>query len=109
MSTNSSAPAETTVAASRPSAPPPTAALPTPAAQLAERRAIIAEIHDRNATAKASFLNGFSTQDLRDYLEHLRHARHKEVRLAGWVQRRLTRLATARREVSAVGPAKRAA
>lgn len=75
--------------------------MPSPAAQLAERRAVMAEIRDRNATAKVEFLSGFATEDLRDYLEHLRHAKHKEVRLAGWVQRRLTRLATTRREVSA--------
>jgi len=85
----------------RPSAPPPASAAVSPARQLAERKAIIAEIHQRNTTANANFLSGFSTEDLRDYLEHLRHARHKEVRLAGWVQRRLMRLAAARRDVSA--------
>lgn len=87
--------------APRPSAPLPTSTEPSPAAQLAERRAIISEIRDRNTTAHVNFLSGFSTEDLRDYLEHLRHAKHKQVRLAGWVQRRLMRLSAARREVSA--------
>ena len=37
--------------------------------------------------------------ELRDYLDHLKHARQKHVRLAGWVQRRNAALANARRSV----------
>ena len=62
----------------------------------AERRRAIDEIRRMNPTATVEFLEGFGLSSLRDYVEHLRHARQKHVRLPGWVQRRTMRLAEAR-------------
>ena len=55
---------------------------------LDDRRRTIAAILKFNPKADASFLQQFRTGPLKDYLEHLRHARHKHVRLAGWLQQR---------------------
>ena len=66
---------------------------------LDERRRTIAEIRRLNPTATGQFLDGFGTLALRDYLAHLRHARHKQVRLAGWLQRRTQKLDAARRQL----------
>ena len=58
---------------------------------LADRRRTIEAIREFNPTAKARFLAEFNTGALKDYLEHLRHRRHKHVRLAGWLERRTSR------------------
>ena len=60
---------------------------------LDDRRRTIEAILRFNPKADAAFLNGFRTAPLKDYLEHLRHARHKHVRLAGWLQQRTARRA----------------
>ena len=82
-------------APTRPTAP----FLPAPAGDTGERRRVIDDIRRMNPTASVAFLEGFGLMDLRDYVEHLRHARQKHVRLPGWVQRRSMRLAEARREL----------
>ncbi len=64
---------------------------------LDDRRRTIAEIRRLNPTAGLAFLAEFQTASLRDYLEHLKHRRHKHVRLAGWLQRRNSNLAAMRR------------
>lgn len=66
---------------------------------LREREALIGEIRGYNTTAQPGFLAEFKVGELRDYLDHLKHARQKHVRLAGWVQRRNAALANARRSV----------
>ena len=62
-----------------------------------DRRRTIAGIRRLNPTAAPDFLAQFETAALRDYLEHLRHRRHKRVQLTGWLKRRSDRLATLRR------------
>jgi len=69
---------------------------------LRERDALIGEIRCYNTTAQPGFLAEFNVSELRDYLDHLKHARQKHVRLAGWVQRRNAALADARRTVRKV-------
>jgi hypothetical protein len=73
--------------------------IPEPQTALAERTRIIQEIRTFNTTADSNFLAQFDTLHLRDYLEHLRHVRHKQIRLPGWVQRRSDALAEARRQL----------
>jgi hypothetical protein len=58
-----------------------------------DRRTTIDSIRRLNRTATEAFLAEFRTEALKDYLEHLRHARHKHVRLAGWLQRKTMRKA----------------
>ena len=82
-------------------APAPTngpSAVPSAGAD-ADRRRAIDEIRRMNPTATVEFLEGFGLMSLRDYVEHLRHARQKHVRLPGWVQRRTMRLAEARQQL----------
>ncbi len=67
---------------------------------LEDRRRTISEIRSFNPTADSRFLAEFRTSALKDYLEHLRHARHKNVRLAGWLQKR-TAARLANRRVAA--------
>lgn len=69
------------------------------ARDLAERRRIIEEIRGFNPKAEHAFLAGFTTEALEDYLAHLRHARHKSVRLRGWLQLRSVALEEARRQL----------
>jgi hypothetical protein len=69
---------------------------------LEERRRIIEEIRAFNPTAHPEFLAGFELEALRDYRDHLKHARQKHVRLPGWVQRRNSALAEARRSLQKV-------
>ena len=68
-----------------------------------EHRRAIQDIQALNVTARTGFLEQFTTDQLRDYLAHLRHARHKHVRLPGWVQRRCEALAEARRTMRKAG------
>ena len=77
---------------------PTTAAAETgeSAALLEKRRRVIRDIRAHNPTAGLEFLAGFTTEDLTDYLDHLRHAREKHIRLPGWVQRRAAKLEAAR-------------
>lgn len=69
------------------------------ARDLAERRRIIEEIRGFNPKAEPTFLAGFTTESLQEYLEHLRYARHKSVRLRGWLQLRCVALEEARRQL----------
>lgn len=74
---------------------------PTNSLPLDERRRTIEDIRRLNPTARVEFLADFQTPALKDYLEHLRHAKHKHVKLAGWLQRRTTKLAAARQALRA--------
>jgi len=67
-------------------------------AVLEDRRRTIEAIRRFNPTATPTFLASFKTGPLKEYLEHLRHARHKHVRLGGWLQERSQRLALRRRQ-----------
>ncbi len=64
---------------------------------LEDRRRTIDAIRELNPTATRSFLAEFKTGALKEYLEHLRHARHKHVRLAGWLQKRTAKNVARRR------------
>ena len=66
---------------------------------LTDRRRMVEEIQALNPTAQAAFLDGFTTEALHDYLEHLSHARNKTVRLRGWLQLRSAALEEARRQL----------
>ena len=96
LSTPSAASTPDAVAASglRPAAPSMTAER-LRRAVLDDRRRTIAAILKFNPKADAAFLSQFRTAPLKDYLEHLRHARHKHVRLAGWLQQRTAKRAAA--------------
>ncbi len=52
------------------------------------KRQLIDDIRQFNATATPQFLAQFDEPALRQYLEHLRSAQEKRVRIAGWVRRR---------------------
>jgi hypothetical protein len=60
-------------------------------ALLEDRRRTIDSIRRFNPSASTDFLASFKTGALKEYLEHLRHAKHKSVRLSGWLQQRTTR------------------
>ena len=86
---------------STPSTAAPDRVTASEACELDDRARTIAEIRRINPTATLSFLRGFDTPALRDYLEHLRHAKHKHVRLPGWLQRRTAQLNAARAALKA--------
>ena len=50
------------------------------------KRQLIDDIRRYNATAQPQFLAQFDDDALRQYLEHLRAAARKHVRIAGWVR-----------------------
>jgi hypothetical protein len=52
------------------------------------KRQLIDDIRHLNATATPHFLAQFDEAALRQYLEHLRSAQEKRVRIAGWVRRK---------------------
>src|SRR5437868_13650229 len=52
-----------------------------------EKRQIIDDIRRFNTTAQPQFLAQFDSDALRQYLDHLRSAHEKHVRIAGWVRR----------------------
>ena len=68
-----------------------------------DRNEVIEGIRQYNPTAEASFLAQFNTEALADYLEHLRNAKHKHVRLAGWVQRRAEKMNKSRQGLRRAG------
>ncbi len=69
---------------------------------LRERDELIEQIRRHNSTVKHAFLAQFGNRELADYLDHLKHARQKHIRLPGWVQRRSAALAEARRSLKKV-------
>ncbi len=66
-----------------------------------DRRRTIDAIRRFNPSAAPDFLASFKTGPLKDYLEHLRHARHKHVRLSGWLQERTRKQLMRQRPVTA--------
>ena len=52
------------------------------------KRQLIDDIRLLNGTAQPHFLAQFDEAALKHYLEHLRSAQEKRVRIAGWVRRR---------------------
>ncbi|MEM8872687.1 MAG: hypothetical protein AAGD32_00370 [Planctomycetota bacterium] len=50
---------------------------------------LIADILEFNPNADRKFLAGFDEEDLAAYLENLRHASDRNVRLNGWVGRQI--------------------
>jgi hypothetical protein len=78
---------------------PPQSDLAEVSRALAQRRRLMEEIRGFNPKAQPSFLGDFSTECLEDYLEHLRYARYKTVRLRGWLQLRSAALEEARRQL----------
>lgn len=52
------------------------------------KRQLIDDIRQFNVTATPQFLAQFDEPALRQYLDHLRHAQEKRVRIAGWVRRK---------------------
>jgi hypothetical protein len=51
------------------------------------KRQLIDEIRTLNATAQVQFLAQFDEAALAQYLEHLRSAQNKRLRIGGWVRR----------------------
>ena len=68
-----------------------------------DRKAVIEDIRKLNPTAGVTFLAQFNTPALEDYLLHLTHAKHKHVKLAGWLERRTNKLASARKALKRAG------
>ncbi|MEL7237547.1 MAG: hypothetical protein AAGK78_01690 [Planctomycetota bacterium] len=68
-----------------------------------DRKAVIEDIRKLNPTAGVTFLAQFNTPALEDYLQHLVHAKHKHVKLAGWLERRTKKLQTARSTLKRAG------
>lgn len=53
-----------------------------------DKRQLIDEIRSFNTTAQAPFLAQFEEPALEQYLEHLRAARNKVIRIGGWTRPR---------------------
>lgn len=51
------------------------------------KRQLISEIRELNTHAGQRFLAQFDEQSLKQYLEHLKSAQRKSVRIGGWVRR----------------------
>jgi hypothetical protein len=51
------------------------------------KRQLIEEIRQFNTSAEPKFLEQFDEPALQQYLEHLKAAKEKEVRIGGWVRR----------------------
>jgi hypothetical protein len=51
------------------------------------KRQLIDQIRELNATAQPQFLSRFEEAALKEYLEHLRAAQLRRVRIGGWVKR----------------------
>ena len=54
---------------------------------LMQKRQLIEDIQQYNTSAGAQFLMQFDEDALRQYLEHLKAARERKVRIAGWVRK----------------------
>lgn len=52
------------------------------------KRQLIEDIQSLNPTAATGFLGQFADGDLKEYLEHLRDAQAKRLRISGWVKRK---------------------
>jgi hypothetical protein len=51
------------------------------------KRQLIDQIRELNTTAQPQFLSRFEEAALKEYLEHLRAAQLRRVRIGGWVKR----------------------
>jgi hypothetical protein len=51
------------------------------------KRQLIDQIRELNTTAQPQFLSRFEEVALKEYLEHLRAAQLRRVRIGGWVKR----------------------
>jgi hypothetical protein len=51
------------------------------------KRQLIDDIREHNPTAQPQFLAQFDELALRHYLDHLKDAQDKRLRIAGWVRR----------------------
>ncbi|HEY7088562.1 MAG TPA: hypothetical protein VH518_10765 [Tepidisphaeraceae bacterium] len=51
------------------------------------KRQLIDEIRQINVTAQPQFLAQFDDAALKQYLDHLKAAQEKTIRIAGWVRR----------------------
>jgi hypothetical protein len=51
------------------------------------KRQLIDQIRELNMTAQPQFLSRFDEAALKEYLEHLRAAQLRRVRIGGWVKR----------------------
>jgi hypothetical protein len=51
------------------------------------KRQLIDDIRQFNPTAQPTFLSQFDEASLGQYLEHLRSAQEKRLRIAGWVRK----------------------
>ena len=56
------------------------------------KRQLIDDIRQYNTTAQPQFLAQFDDDALKQYLEHLQGAARKNVRIAGWVRKRDSRV-----------------
>jgi hypothetical protein len=54
---------------------------------LMTKRQLISEIRELNNHAQVRFLAQFDAPSLKQYLEHLKSAQQKSVRIGGWVRR----------------------
>jgi hypothetical protein len=52
------------------------------------KRQLIDDIRALNGTATPQFLAQFDEAALQQYLDHLRNAQEKRVRISGWVRRK---------------------
>ena len=59
------------------------------------KRQLIDDIRQYNTSAQPQFLAQFDDSALQQYLEHLRDAARKHVRIAGWVKKQNSRLRVA--------------
>jgi hypothetical protein len=53
-----------------------------------DKRQLIEEIRQFNATATLPFLQQFDEKDLQEYLSHLQAAARNETRIGGWVRKK---------------------
>jgi hypothetical protein len=51
------------------------------------KRQLIDDIRRYNTTVQPQFLAQFDEASLRQYLDHLRSAQEKRIRIAGWVRK----------------------
>jgi hypothetical protein len=58
------------------------------------RQQIIEAVRAHNPTAREQFLAQFDEQALQQYLQHLKAAKHRGVRIHGWVRKSKMRMAS---------------
>jgi len=59
-----------------------------------DKRQLIDDIRRFNTTAQEQFLRQFDDEALQQYLDHLKAAHDKQVRIDGWVRRPKARMAS---------------